>query len=1175
MKKKKLIAVLTLVCFMFTLMPAAAMANSTDATADTSWYNDTDTEFTLSTAAELAGLAKLVDEGNTFAGKTVKLGANIDLYCEDENGDVISFNPIGSYRNETPFKGIFDGQNHTIRNLSQNTWALDTGYYYVDLGLGLFGKVEDATIKNLNMDNATISGESGMCGTVAAAAYGDCKFENITVTNSKVADYQYYAGGIVGWASGNHQYTNCTVDASTIIAAQWGDFDNSTGGVIGGAGGSAIIKLKDCNVACRIDAYNDVTSSYQWYAYRRCGMLIGNTGKTTTNENGATVAAAPQLTCENVTVTYGDWADYTYCEFAGKNWPYVRVQAGISNSAYSNPRYGHPTDANGNEVVDDNHVHNDSEDHFIECTFDQLYGGGQGVYGTATHDGVTVKKPVKFVFHANYDNNDETKIIKYNPGTNVTLPGADIFDREGWALISWSTYNKWGNMDYTYDVERFIGNDHVNAGKSCLSDGTPVEGEVHFYAGWTPKASIMDKYAVYATEYYVQQPDGTYEVVDREMKSAKLSSEVSVTPEAKTGYDINTEKSVLSATVDMPKQNSATDEVDVTTLKVYYDRHVETVNVVIYRNGDITKPYATVSAGLNVVKGETIDLTKLNVADYYSHYAGFEYDGWFNDGKWNEYKAGKNVTGLDEIKVNGWTNLICMVTDYEKVIVKGVTEDDKANAETIFEGKALKGADLIAFLNENVTVKDKEGCTMDKWYNWDWYGHKVGENATVNGWTNVYVTYTLIPYTVSFDSNGGTPVADQTVKYGKTATKPAYPTNGDLVFQGWYLNDVQYDFATPVKGNVELTAKWAAKASQIEPKFSAYQVEHYLQDANGEYVLKETQFPLYGEIATEITVEPNKYDGYTAQAVKPVVLEEAKVVDGKAVVTIVKFYYDLNKYAVSFDSKGGTEVKAQEVKHGAAAVKPADPTRNGYTFAGWYLNDTQYDFVVPVKGDVTLVAKWNSNSTSSSKSSGGGFYGKYNYPVNILDTVGADVIASKNHAVAGETVTITIAPDMVKQVDEVIVTDEKGNVIPVTKVGSNKYSFTMPASKVNVFVTTEAADYDQYIVLQINNKNILVNNRTITNDVAPVIVGDRTMVPVRVVTELLGGSADWDEATRTVTLNIDGKVLKLVIDQPIPGFGTSATIIDSRTYVPIRYVAEKLGASVEWIADTQQIVIEK
>ena len=360
------------------------LADEWDGTVDTSWYDPANpqTSYEISTAEQVAGLAELVDDGNTFEGKTIKLDTDMDL-----KGKL--FEPIGSYRKDTAFKGTFDGQGYTISNLFQNTWELDNGYYYGDLGLGLFGKVEDATIKDLNMDGASLSGESAIVGIVAATAYGECTFENITVTNSQGADYQYYAGGIVGWASGDHQYINCDVDASTTIAAQWGDFDNSTGGIIGGAGGSATILLKDCDVACRIDAYNDVTSSYQWYAYRRCGMLIGNPGKTVVKD-GTTYADAPQLTCENVTVTYGDWANYTYCEFAGTSWPYVRVQAGVSNSAYSNPRYGHPKDANGNEVVDDNHVHNDGEDHQILCVFDQLYGGGQGVYGWPTHDGVTV-----------------------------------------------------------------------------------------------------------------------------------------------------------------------------------------------------------------------------------------------------------------------------------------------------------------------------------------------------------------------------------------------------------------------------------------------------------------------------------------------------------------------------------------------------------------------------------------------------------------------------------------------------------------------------------------------------------------------------------------------------------------------------------------------------------------
>ena len=360
-----------------------------DGTADTSWYDEDKTTFSLVTEEEFAGLMELVDAGETFENKTVKLESDVDLKAYDANGELLCFDPIGSYRNDQAFKGTFDGNGKTIKNLTQNTWALDNGYYYSDCGLGLFGAVEDAHIKNLTVDGANISGESAICGIIAGVSGGETIFENITVTNSKGADYQYYSGGIVGWASGKQQFIGCTVGSTVAVAAQWGDFDNSTGGVIGGCSASSEIYMKDCNVSCRIDAYNDVTSSYQWYAYRRCGMLIGNTNSTE-KVDGRTVAAAPQLVCENVTVTYGEWADYTYCEFAGTSWPYVRVQEGTSASAYSNPRYGVATDAEGNKVVDDNHVHNDGEAHNELIVFDQLYGGGQGVYGGAEHEGVKV-----------------------------------------------------------------------------------------------------------------------------------------------------------------------------------------------------------------------------------------------------------------------------------------------------------------------------------------------------------------------------------------------------------------------------------------------------------------------------------------------------------------------------------------------------------------------------------------------------------------------------------------------------------------------------------------------------------------------------------------------------------------------------------------------------------------
>lgn len=369
--------------------------NVWDGTADTTWYNDTATEFTLNSAAQLAGLAELVDGGNTFEGKTIALNRDMDMYCEDANGEPISFEPIGSYVNGQSFKGTFDGQGHTVFNVYQNGWALQNGYKDgPDYGMGLFALVEDATVKNLVLEGSKMPSQFNVMGTVAGVA-ANCTFENITVKDAYVGNHSWYSGGLVGWAEGDMKFINCDVDADTSISSQWGDFNNANGGIIGAIDPAGTYYFEDCDVACRIDAYNDITSAYEWYSYRSCGMLIGDTGQIDDPDgNNVGNAIAPNVTCKNVTVTYGDWANYHYCEFSSARYPICRVEAGDSTGAYGNARVGTYYDADGNKVVDDNHTHNAGEKHNELVVFDQLYGGESGdrycTYGAATHDGVTV-----------------------------------------------------------------------------------------------------------------------------------------------------------------------------------------------------------------------------------------------------------------------------------------------------------------------------------------------------------------------------------------------------------------------------------------------------------------------------------------------------------------------------------------------------------------------------------------------------------------------------------------------------------------------------------------------------------------------------------------------------------------------------------------------------------------
>lgn len=67
---------------------------------------------------------------------------------------------------------------------------------------------------------------------------------------------------------------------------------------------------------------------------------------------------------------------------------------------------------------------------------------------------------------------------------------------------------------------------------------------------------------------------------------------------------------------------------------------------------------------------------------------------------------------------------------------------------------------------------------------------------------------------------------------------------------------------------------------------------------------------------------------------------------------------DVLERTVTFDTQGGTLVPSQTVKVGLTATKPTDPTKAGYTFAGWYLGNDLYDFSTPVTADITLVAHW-------------------------------------------------------------------------------------------------------------------------------------------------------------------------------------------------------------------------
>ena len=408
---------------------------------DAAWDGTVATEFAggkgteaepylIANAAQLAYFRNEVDGGRNFEGEFVKLTADINL-------NKINFDPIGwGYVNSSwnrdgkeglVFRGTFDGGNNTIFGLYQDGWDLETetgtDYTYTNCGGGLFAAAYNATFKNLKINGANIRYECVEIGVLVGLAQGGCTFENINIAGCKIANYQRPAGGVVGEVSpaiengeaveNTHVFKNIYVDSNTVVGSLWGDFDAPVGGVIGAYwddAGKTSVEMDKVTVACRLDVYNDVTSTYQWYAYRRAGMLIGNT-----DQASGHTATATYLKCTDVVVCYGEWANYQYCEFneANPNWPWVRVQPGENCSGYSNPRWGRPIDPlTGNPVTDSVHAHgSDEEGHMLLIEFHQLYGGGQGVYGAETHDGVTEGQ----IYTVTYMDRDQILHVDYVP----------------------------------------------------------------------------------------------------------------------------------------------------------------------------------------------------------------------------------------------------------------------------------------------------------------------------------------------------------------------------------------------------------------------------------------------------------------------------------------------------------------------------------------------------------------------------------------------------------------------------------------------------------------------------------------------------------------------------------------------------------------------------------------
>ena len=163
--------------------------------------------------------------------------------------------------------------------------------------------------------------------------------------------------------------------------------------------------------------------------------------------------------------------------------------------------------------------------------------------------------------------------------------------------------------------------------------------------------------------------------------------------------------------------------------------------------------------------------------------------------------------------------------------------------------------------------------------------------------------------------------------------------------------------------------------------------------------------------------------------------------------------WEINQYTITYDLAGGTvegNPDTYTVEMDTFTLK--NPTRPGYTFTGWSGTglDGENNMTVTIPkgstGERRYTAHWRYNGGSSGGSS--------SYPITVPSkTENGTVTVSPKNASAGSTVTITVKPDSGYVLETISVTDKNGNDLKLTDKGGGKYTFTMPASKVEVKAT--------------------------------------------------------------------------------------------------------------------------
>ena len=238
-------------------------------------------------------------------------------------------------------------------------------------------------------------------------------------------------------------------------------------------------------------------------------------------------------------------------------------------------------------------------------------------------------------------------------------------------------------------------------------------------------------------------------------------------------------------------------------------------------------------------------------------------------------------------------------------------------------------------------------------------GSKTQWDAIAKGSNNDVLENNLVcaKLEATFTADGTTFAQPQTINRGEKFTKPAEPPKENHTFAGWYNGDDEFKFdddTTNAPNVLNLVAKW---------DINKYTVQFVSEHGSFEDQTIEHGKPIDTDKLTPPIVEGFTFDGWYADKA-----HETKFDFNTQITSDTKVYakWTAKDYEVSFITEHGDAPDSQNVKYNGTADDPGKLTEEGYTFIGWYTDDThdstKFDFNTPITSDTKVYAKWEKNA---------------------------------------------------------------------------------------------------------------------------------------------------------------------------------------------------------------------